>query len=202
MKCKWYAEFEGVCTNGECPYRGDTCPTSEHPEVCKYAEEAQWTELNAEELVTALRFCAGTECEGCPCVYIAESGGNCDDYVKRKAADMLEKLAAEKDAKNLENRVLTLEEARNAEVDTFGTAMHWLELKIHPCKVQCEEIRCAVLAVSIFFEDQSEDGEPDAVYSYADRHDEWLIQQEYGKRWRCWLRKPTKEEMEATPWES
>lgn len=27
MKCKWYAEFEGVCTNGECPYRGDVCPT-------------------------------------------------------------------------------------------------------------------------------------------------------------------------------
>lgn len=39
MKCKWYAEFEGVCTNGECPYRGDICPTSEHPEVCRYAEE-------------------------------------------------------------------------------------------------------------------------------------------------------------------
>ncbi len=98
------------------------------------------------------------------------------------------------------NRVLTLEEARNAEVDTFGTAMHWLELKIHTCKVQCEEIRCAVLAVSIFFEDQSEDGEPDAVYSYADRHDEWLTQEEYGKRWRCWLRKPTPKEMEETPW--
>nr|DAS64655.1 MAG TPA: protein of unknown function (DUF3797) [Caudoviricetes sp.] len=24
----------------------------------------------------------------------------------------------------------------------------------------------------------------------------------YEKEWRCWLRKPTKEEMEATPWES
>lgn len=23
----------------------------------------------------------------------------------------------------------------------------------------------------------------------------------YGKRWRCWLRKPTQEEMEAVPWE-
>lgn len=98
MKCKWYADFEGVCTNGECPYRGDTCPTSEFPEVCKYAEATQGTELNAEELVTALRLCAGTECEGCPCVYIGESGGNCNDYVKRKAADMLEKLAAEKEA--------------------------------------------------------------------------------------------------------
>lgn len=24
----------------------------------------------------------------------------------------------------------------------------------------------------------------------------------YGRHWRCWLRKPTKEEMEGTPWES
>ena len=24
----------------------------------------------------------------------------------------------------------------------------------------------------------------------------------YGKYWRCWLRKPSKEEMEGTPWES
>lgn len=102
MKCKWYAAFEGVCTNGECPYRGDTCPTSEHPEVCKYAEEKPMPELNVYELATALRFCAGTECEGCPCVCIGESGGKCNDYVKQQAADMLEKLAAEKDAKKPE----------------------------------------------------------------------------------------------------
>lgn len=95
MECKWYyTEFERVCTNGECPYCGDWCPTSEFPEVCKYAEEKP--EFNTEELVTALRLCAGSECEGCPGMYIAESGGNCDDYIKRKAADMLEKLVAEK----------------------------------------------------------------------------------------------------------
>lgn len=102
MKCKWYAGFEGVCTNGECPYRGGTCPTSEHPEVCRYAEVKQEPELNAEELVTALRICAWAACEGCPCVCIKESGGKCDDYIKRKAADMLEKLAAERDAKKPE----------------------------------------------------------------------------------------------------
>lgn len=28
------------------------------------------------------------------------------------------------------------------------------------------------------------------------------ISDAYGKNWRCWLRKPTKEEMEGTPWES
>ena len=48
-------------------------------------------ELNAEELVTALRLCAGATCEGCPCMCIEELVG-CNDYVKRKAADMLEKL--------------------------------------------------------------------------------------------------------------
>lgn len=99
MKCKWYAEFEGTCTNGDCPYRGDVCPTSERPEVCRYAEEKKpKPEMNAEELVTALRICAGrtTTCEGCPCGYIEESDGGCNDYVKRQAADMLEKLAAEK----------------------------------------------------------------------------------------------------------
>lgn len=41
MKCRWYAErYNGECFNGSCPYRGGTCPTSEHPEVCKYAEAA------------------------------------------------------------------------------------------------------------------------------------------------------------------
>lgn len=54
MKCKWYAErYNGECFNGSCPYRGDTCPTSEYPEVCKYAEEKPNPELNAEELATA-----------------------------------------------------------------------------------------------------------------------------------------------------
>lgn len=97
MKCKWYAEFEGVCTNGECPYRGDTCPTSEHPEVCRYAEAKQEPELNAEELATALRICPNEECgcENCPYVHLSESGICCENYLRRKAADMLEKLAEE-----------------------------------------------------------------------------------------------------------
>lgn len=96
MKCKWYAAFEGVCTNGECPYRGDTCPTSEHPEVCRHAEAIQGTELNAEELVTALRYCAGEECKNCPYIHLPEPGTCCDDYLKQKAADMLVKLAVER----------------------------------------------------------------------------------------------------------
>lgn len=98
MKCRWYAErYNGKCFNGSCSYRGDTCPTSEHPEVCKYAEEKQEPELNAEELVTALRNCASEEgeCKNCPYLHLFESGICCDDCLKQKAADMLEKLAAE-----------------------------------------------------------------------------------------------------------
>lgn len=98
------------------------------------------------------------------------------------------------------NRVLTLEEARNAEVDTFGTAMHWLELKIRPYRYEDKVIKCAVLSVSIFFEDESEDGVPDVMYSCTGEPDAWLRQRDYGRSWRCWLRKPTKEEMEGTPW--
>lgn len=97
MKCK-YAAFEGVCTNGECPYRGDTCPTSEKPEVCKYSE----SEFGASELVQILRCCARDDypCDECP-ANIGEIV--CEDKsAMRQAADMLEKLAAEKNAKKTE----------------------------------------------------------------------------------------------------
>ena len=99
MKCKWYAEFEGVCTNGECPYRGDTCPTSEYPEVCKYAEkQTEIPQLSVEELVKTLRLCNSASCTGC-----ALYGFNdCGSIINPQAADTLEKLAAEKDAKKPE----------------------------------------------------------------------------------------------------
>lgn len=102
MKCRWYDTFENACANGSCPYR--RCPTSEHPEVCKYAEEKQEPELNAEELATALRICTNEECgcENCPYIHLSESGICCENRLKRKAADMLEKLAAEKDEKKPE----------------------------------------------------------------------------------------------------
>lgn len=56
MKCKWYAEFEGTCTNDKCPCRGDACKMDEHPEVCKYAE----TQYEVAELVKILRCCASS----------------------------------------------------------------------------------------------------------------------------------------------
>lgn len=99
MKCRWYAEFEGVCTNGECPYCGDTCPTSEHPEVCRYAgKKPEIPQLSAEELVKTLKLCDSVSCRGCA---LYELSG-CGSILKQQAADMLEKLEAEKDAKKSE----------------------------------------------------------------------------------------------------
>lgn len=101
MKCKWYAEFESVCTNGDCPYRGDTCPTSEHPEVCKHAEKKpEIPQLSAEELVKTLRLCCVASCRGCALFEFVD----CGSAAKQQSADMLEKLAAEKDAKEQKRR--------------------------------------------------------------------------------------------------
>lgn len=99
MKCRWYADFEGVCTNGECPYRGDACPTSEHPEVCKYAEkQTEIPQLSAEELAKTLRLCDSASCTGCALYGFYDCGG----IINPQAADMLEKLATEKEAKKPE----------------------------------------------------------------------------------------------------
>lgn len=104
MKCTWYAEFEGVCTNDECPYRGDVCPTSEYPEVCKYAEAApevlklKAPRLSAKELAKTLRLCGSASCTGCALYGFYD----CRSIILPQAADMLEKLAAEKDAKKSE----------------------------------------------------------------------------------------------------
>lgn len=117
MKCKWYAAFAGVCTNGECPYCGDVCPTSEHPEVCKYAEEKpEIPQLSVEELVKSLRLCDSANCVGCTLYGFYD----CGSIINPQAADMLEKLAAEKDAKK------AMSEAKNQrliDVDALLEAM-------------------------------------------------------------------------------
>lgn len=99
MKCRWYAVFEGVCTNGECPYRDDVCPTSEHPEVCKFAK----IRYEVSELVKILRCGAGDDYNCAACAANLEN--KCDrKETNRQAADMLEKLSAEKDAKEQKRR--------------------------------------------------------------------------------------------------
>jgi hypothetical protein len=93
MKCRWYAErYNGECFNGSCPYRGGTCPTSEHPEVCKYAEEKpEIPQLSVEELVKSLRLCDSASCTDCALYGFYD----CGSIINPQAADMLEKLAAE-----------------------------------------------------------------------------------------------------------
>lgn len=122
MKCKWYAAFEGVCTNGECPYRGDTCPTSEHPEVCKYAEYAEKQpeipQLSAEELAKTLRLCGSASCCGCA----FSKNYDCGNILLPQATDMLEKLAAKNDAKkperiNVKDRMLVKDDVVLARID-------------------------------------------------------------------------------------
>lgn len=97
MKCRWYAErYNGKCFNGSCPYCGGMCPTSEHPEVCKYAEYAEKQpkipQLSAEELAKTLRLCGSASCRGCA----FSEASDCGNIILPQAADMLENLAAEK----------------------------------------------------------------------------------------------------------
>ena len=95
------------------------------------------------------------------------------------------------------NRVLTLDEVRNTEKDAFDFMMHWLELKFEPHKCEGEETTCAIFAVSMYFDDESDD----VIYSPAYVTDYYLFKKQYGKKWRCWLRKPTEAERRETPWE-
>lgn len=117
MKCKWYAEFEGTCTNGECPYRGDVCTTCEHPEVCKFAK----IRYEVSELVKILRCGAGDEYKCADCA--ANLKNKCDrKEANRQAADMLEKLAEEKDAKkpewiSVKDRLLVKDDVVLARID-------------------------------------------------------------------------------------
>lgn len=95
MKCRWCANLKdgATCVNGSCPYRGKVCGMVEHPEVCKYSE----TEYEASELVKILRGCGSYEylCDRCPA---RGSDTPCESKeALLQAADMLEKLAAEKE---------------------------------------------------------------------------------------------------------
>lgn len=95
------------------------------------------------------------------------------------------------------NRVLTLEEVKNAEMDTFHNVMHWLELK----QPEDSEIRYGVLGASMFLFDEKIDDDLDVIFTAAGMGEECRMKQkEYCKYWRCWLRKPTEAEMRETPW--
>lgn len=86
-----------------------------------------------------------------------------------------------------QNRVLTLEEVM-ADADAEDWSLEWTEKKNHiyqccPLDVTAESIIFVAVGIGI----------KDGIY---------MKKSEYGVTWRCWLREPTREEMDETPWEA
>lgn len=97
MKCKWCVDIEdkGTCINSDSPYCGNVCAVTAYPEICKYSENR----YDVSVLVEILRRCGSCHflCDDCPANV---SDDECESKrAKLQAADMLEKLAAEKEAK-------------------------------------------------------------------------------------------------------
>ena len=84
------------------------------------------------------------------------------------------------------NRVLPLKEVM-ADADAEDWSLEWIEKKNHiyqccPLDVTAESIIFVAVGIGI----------KDGIY---------MKKSEYGVTWRCWLRKPTKQEKENTTWE-
>lgn len=79
------------------------------------------------------------------------------------------------------NRVLTLEEATGSDEPVWLEAMS----------------RVFIADVCV-----APDARMAQIQTIGKASCEYLPLCDYGVLWRCWLRKPTKEEMEGTPWES
>lgn len=138
-------------------------------------------------------FSAWYQCVTC------ESASPRIDFIGNMSQTTIEKRLQAMSSRRVEpkNRVLTLEEVKNAEMDTFHNVMHWLELK----QPEDSEIRYGVLGASMFLFDEKIEDDLDVIFTAAGMGEECRMKQkEYCKYWRCWLRKPTPKEMEATPW--
>lgn len=84
------------------------------------------------------------------------------------------------------NKVLTLEEVREYCKQGADAAPLWVEFHNVP-SVSRWMVVCP----------------PDEAFCVDTvRNCCWSLANVYKKAWRCWLRKPTQEEREATPWES
>ena len=120
------------------------------------------------------------------CNAMSPSARGCQTSAK-SVEEALEE-AYEKAMKRYEepNRVLTLEEVM-ADADAENWALEWIEKKNHiyqccPLDVTAESIIFVAVDMGI----------KDGIY---------MKKSEYGVTWRCWRRKPTKNERENTPWE-
>nr|DAF01565.1 MAG TPA: hypothetical protein [Caudoviricetes sp.] len=132
-----------------------------------------------DEIKKSLRMCTEYKCAPSCLSYEVET--NCRDALMEDALACIEQLENHVEPKN---RVLTLEEVEaHCEGGADATPL-WVEFDgginrwvlIAPVRETCKM---------------------DFVSKYLA-----MMGILYEKEWRCWLRKPTKEEMEGTPWES
>lgn len=122
MRCKWYNEVKGICTNARCAFFNSTCGLGTKQDVCKYAENEPWPvppKLSIEELVKALRVCTAiNNCsEKCP-LYDYGDAAVCESAMKQQAADMLEKLSKDVVPKDFHERCLELEIQKRIAAET------------------------------------------------------------------------------------
>lgn len=92
-----------------------------------------------------------------------------------------------------ENRVLTFDEVATY-ADLPEMTLMWVEVKFAKESDIFQEIPIGFNGELVQFL------YPNGAQLYTDKHN--YPPEDYGSRWRCWLRKPTQKEMEATPWES
>lgn len=126
-----------------------------------------------DEIKKSLRMCTEYKCAPSCLSYEVET--NCRDALMEDALAYIEQLESRAEPKN---RVLTLEELK------VYTGFLWNENR---------------------FDYEGEPAFVEKGFMYAGNGNVDLrrdISDAYGKNWRCWLRKPTKEEMEGTPCES
>ena len=123
--------------------------------------------------VSKIKVMVGVKCQKCLTCGPGECGKNREE-AEEKAAEAWNRRAEP------ENRVLTLEEAAESGdpvwLEAMGTArIAQIYLSPGESLAECKTIGRA--------------------------YPEYLYTGDYGKLWRCWLRKPTAEEMANTTWE-
>lgn len=128
-----------------------------------------------DEIKKAASLCILSECcEACP--YYNDV--SCSTMLMLDVFACIEQIESRVEPKN---RVLTLEELKN------HAGFLWNENRYDS------------------FESEGEPAYAEKDFLYVGDGNVDLrrdISDTYGKNWRCWLRKPTPKEMEATPWEA
>ena len=89
------------------------------------------------------------------------------------------------------NRVLTMEEVEDACELNNEMVLLWVEFNCKGgCTLACQYCTMGQAIATVYMIKPYDEAETN------------FSKMDYCKRWRCWLRKPTKKEMEDTPWET